>query len=900
MVNLHQHSNFSDGYGFPEQIAEYSKELGYSEIALTDHATVAGFYYLQEAAIKFNLKPIYGVEVYLTALPGINKSKHNSFHTVLLAKNLEGLNELYKIISISNDKDHFYKKPRIDLKSVYNNSANLILLSGCVKNPVAQAYLNGYPDKAEEMLSFFNKYFDYYYEIQPYNKKEIMESTNFVLKHKNIRTVATLDAHYIRPEDKRIEKFNMAVKINKTWNSLNDLLPLYLRSESDLYNEIKNLYDKETAKNSIQKIDEIDNKISNFKLPSKQEEVTTPDDLEKFKNLIKQNIYKIPLTSKYKERLRKELNLIKRKNYIPYFLKVNDLINKANQVNAILDYGRGSAVSSLVCYLLGITKVDPVKNGLIFERFLSETRKDPPDIDIDFDSEGKDRLLKEISKDKEILQMSTLNLYKMGNLMDDIRRVFELEPSFVDKIKSIEADSFDQIDNKLLKNIPYIKDIKNLLGQIRYLGRHASGYLIEKNLSLYTPTIFGNASSFDYFSVKKMNLLKFDLLGLKTLSVIKYFNNININIEYNDKKVLDNFANKTLGIFQFEGAITHYVVERLKPKDIKDISLANALARPGPVRSGLTLKVLRGVKDNRLLKIKNYKEITKDTKFALVYQEQIMQICRAAGLSWKDTEKIRKLISKSKFNELQEYRSKFDDQYLWENIIQFGKYAFNKSHSLAYSYLSYLTSYLKTYYPLEFYTNNLKVMPRDIRFVAEALHSGIPFGSITENRTANWRIVNNKICPGFNFIQGIRDKTAIKLEKDLKMQAKKLKDFSDKFIIEEYCKSEEKDVFLKISDRQLYDIIYLPNPKVETIPVFLKKKYLNKDKGEVIVEDYTKAEAQLKIRKESYKMYFNEINNAKRKDIMAIQVLMKPWSNYGELLKVYNLSQRDGYKVGEG
>jgi len=898
MVNLHQHSNFSDGYGFPEQIAEYSKELNYTGIALTDHGTVSGFYYLQKVAIEFGLKPIYGVEVYLIPTPEARKMKNSTFHTILLAKNLEGLKELYRIISISNDEEHFYRKPKIDLKSLYNNSSNLVVLSGCFKNPVAQAYLNGYPEEAERLLSFFNDHFDYYYEVQPYNKEEIIKSTNFVLKHKNIRTVATLDAHYIRPEDQIIEQFNIAVKANKTWKNIDKLLPLYLRSESDLYNEIENIYGKDVAKQSIQGINEIENKISNFKLPSKEQEITTPEDIAKFKSLIKENIFKIKLNSEYKERLRKEYNLIKKKNYIPYFLKVYDLIQKAKKVGAILDYGRGSAVGSLICYLLGITKVDPVKHKLIFERFISETRKDPPDIDLDFDPEGKDRLLKEISKDKEILQMRTLNLYKIGNLMDDIRRVFELDPLVVDKIKSIEADSFDQIDNKLLKNIPYIENLKNLLGQIRYLGRHASGYLIEKDLHSYTPKIFENTSSFDPFSAREMNLLKFDLLGLKTLSTLKYFDDINIK-DYNDKKVLDNFTKKTLGIFQFEGVIAKYVVENLRPQNINDISLANALARPGPMQSGLTNKILRGFKDDKLFRIKGYKDITKETRFALVYQEQIMQICRLVGLSWDDTEKIRKLISKSKFNELQKYRNKFSDQYLWNTIIQFGKYAFNKSHSLAYSYLSYLTAYLKTYYPLEFYANNLKVNPRDIRFVAEALHSGIPFGSIRENRTANWKIVNNKICPGFNFIQGIRDQTAIKLEKDLKKQEEILKKFSDKFIIDEYCKPEEREIFSKISDKQLHDIIYVSDPKVETIPVFFKKKYLNKNRGEILVEDYTKAEAHLKVRKESYKMYFKEINNAKRKDIMAIQVLMKPWSNYGELFKVYNLTQRDGYKVKE-
>ena len=899
MFNAHQHSTFSDGIGYPEDIVKKSVSLGYSSVALTDHKGIWGFYYLQKACKNYKVKPIYGVETDL--IPIIDPTIKKSFHITLLAKNLKGLYQLYNIISISNQRDHFKKRPRIDLKSLRENSSNLIILSGCLQNVIAQAYLIGDYERANSLLNYFNKEFDFYYEIQPYSDNDFLNSNNFILKNSNIKTIATLDAHFLNPEDEFLSKFVMAVNSNRTIDEIKSIYPLYLRGESDLFRAIENLYGTEVSKKSIKSIEEIESRIENFELPQKETEITTEKNIEKFQILIQEGIKNIKLNNEYKERIKKEYNLIKEKGYIPYFLKVNYLIQIAKENNILLDYGRGSAVGSLICYILGITKVDPIKHGLLFERFISDTRNDPPDIDLDFDAEGRDKLLQVLSKTRKVLQISTLNIYKLGNLADDIGRVLKIPAPIIEQLKSTEADSFEQITNtKLLDNIPNINQLVRLEGQIRYIGRHASGYIIEEFMDKYTPTIFGNATPYDYDSINDIGLLKFDLLGLKTLTIIKNLNNLipSVEIKYNDSKIYSGFLNQTLGIFQFEGKATQYIVKRLKPKDIEDLSLANALARPGPMISGLTLDVLRGNKDDRLMKLPDYEKITKETKGALVYQEQIMLLCRSLGIPWKETEEIRKLISKSKFDALQKYRKYFEDGYVWEKILQFGKYAFNKSHSIAYSYLSYLTAFYKINYPKEFYLANLQANPRDVRFVIEAMHKGIQFGSILENRKEAWHLVKNKLCPGFDFIYGIRDKSAQKLSQIGNKKAEEiLLNFSKNFILEEYCDSNEVKTFKKISDLQLNNIIYSSEEAVFEVPVFIKKKELKDKKGMLILEDYTKVEVECEIKEDIMRGYRHEIESAERKDIVAVKVKVIPWSDRVILYGIYNLTKRNNIQI---
>ena len=897
MFNAHQHSTFSDGVNFPEEIARASKELGYSSVALTDHGGIGGYYYLQEAAKHYGLKPVYGVEFYI--IPQEDLKTKVTFHTTVLAKNLKGLYNIYELITLSNDSHHFYRKPRITLQDLYKHSDGLIVLSGCVKNPMAQAHLVGDNDTAKTLLDFYRKYFDFYYEVMPYDKPEIIKSTKWALQHK-IKTIATLDSHFVYPRQQLLQKFILVNHLHTTWDKIKDNMPLVLLSEQSMFQKISEIYGREIANSAITNIAEVENKIETFELPSKAKRITTQEDIDLFKQLLKDNMHKIPNTKIYEERLKKEVNLIYKKEYIPYFLEVYNIVNTAKQNGILTGYGRGSAVSSLVCYILGITKIDPIEHDLLFERFISESRKDAPDIDLDFDNNGRLELVKALSKKQKILQISTLNLYKVNNLIDDIVRIFQLDKSVATQIKSVEINTLRDITNpQITKKIPYIDLLPELEGKIRYVGRHASGFILDYNLEKYTPTTKDNTTPFDYHSVGEMNLLKFDILGLKTLSVVKEFQEVvDLDIDSikpNDIEIFHTFGDKTLGLFQFEGEIPKLVASGIKPENIKDLAMCSALARPGSLHSGLTRMAIRGDTDYQLMQIPGYDEITKDTRHVLVYQEQIMQMCRTQNIDWDTTEKIRKLISKSKFEELMKYSPLFENQYLWNKIVEFGQYAFNKSHAIAYTYLSYLTGYLKKYYPLEFYYANLRVNPKDVRFVMEAMHSGIPLGSIKDNMSYTWNIVNGKLCPGFNFIEGIQDKTALKLERDKSKANKITRYYSNNFELGDYFKEYPK--YSEISKRFLTDLIYVEYPTKEIVPFKIKKKIIDSDKIKIIAQDYSKVEVMLVLKGDSLKRYSKEIEEAKRQDVIAGEIVIKPWSNVGVLYRAFNLTKRKGIKI---
>lgn len=831
-VHLHVHSEYSllDGMSRIKDLPVRAKELGMKAIALTDHGVMYGAVDFYKECKKNDIKPIIGCEVYVAPRSRFEKeagrdSGYN--HLILLAKNKEGYQNLSKLVSLSF-VEGFYYKPRIDLEILEKYSEGLICLSACLAGSLSQALIQDDMQKAEEIALWHKRVFkdDYYIEIQHNGlRQQIMINQKLIqlARKLDIPLVATNDAHYLKKEDSYFHEVLLCIQTGKRMSDEDrmrfETQEFYIKSPEEMADYFSEFPD--AIENTV-KIAEKCNydfefgvtKLPNYDVP---EEYAT--HLDYFKDLCYKGIKKRYGENPAEEvmsRLEYEISVIDKMGYVDYFLIVWDYINYAKSVGIPVGPGRGSGAGSIAAYAIGITDIDPLKYGLLFERFLNPERVSMPDFDVDFCYERRGEVIEYVERKygkDHVSQIITFGTMAARMVIRDVGRVLDYPYSETDKLaKMIPMEVHITIPKALEQNRefkelyesnPSVKQLIDIAIKLEGLPRqastHACGIVITKDpVDTYVPLYVndGNISTqYTMNLLEELGLLKMDFLGLRTLTVISdteklVKQNRGIDVEYdkemNDSKVYKLWANgESIGIFQFESQGMTNFMKELKPDCLEDIIAGVSLYRPGPMDQ--IPRYIKGKQNpgHNVYTHPALEPILNVTYGCMVYQEQVMQIVRElAGYSLGRADLVRRAMGKKKLDVMAKEREYFINGQVDENgnvlvpgcvrngidkesankifdeMAEFAKYAFNKSHAAAYSVVSYRTAYLKTYYPAEFmaatlnsFLGNLDKVPVYI-YECKRLNIEILKPDINKSFT-KFTVQDNKIRFGLGSIKNV-------------------------------------------------------------------------------------------------------------------------------------------------
>lgn len=776
-VHLHCHSEYSllDGMSTPQEIAQIASTNGQFAAAITDHGTMGGVLKFQDAAEKSGIRPLFGIEAYFSEDVGSDgQDKTERSHLILLAKTDEGLKKLFKANQVGW-KNNFYYKPRMDfalLEDIVDK--DIIALSGCMGGAIARAIERGKSSDAERLSERFISIFgeDFYYEIQAWNPSSLNKQLISLANSYGRKVVATADCHFPTAHDAADEEVLLMVsqypslgaahirqaqeharhkcgvieKINLMYPDRFlrfDQIKPYIASADEVFSWFKEagFDDVSYLENTIEVAQKCSAKVAKRKnlLPKYSRVLNSDDYLEEIALFeLKQR----KLSDEYMNRLTEELTVVKGLGFSDYFLIVWDLIKWADTHHIGRGTGRGSVGGSLLAYLLDISKVDPLKYGLIFARFLNPERNDYPDIDLDFEDKQRDKV-KQYLMDKwgedNVAAIATYGTFRAKSVVKDVSRVFQVP---FDEINSVTPffetlEEFQSIDKGriFISKYPEVLPIsKKLEGRVRSTGIHAAGMVVSSvPLAEVCPveTRKGpgdfrvTVTSFDMEDAEAVGLIKIDVLGLKTVSVIKDciakiaaihgFDATESSLTLDDPKVFENFnQGNTVGVFQADAAAYRNLIERMGIDNFNDLVVSNALVRPGALLSQgqRYIDCKKGVK-SALYPHSSVEGILKETYGTVIFQEQLMQMAVSlAGFSWSDADKLRKIIGKKRdAKEFDQFRSKFVSnniipkskaEKMWSEFEMAALYMFNKSHAVAYSMLSYQTMWLKVNYPAEY------------------------------------------------------------------------------------------------------------------------------------------------------------------------------------------------------
>jgi DNA polymerase III subunit alpha len=822
-THLHVHSQYSilDGAASVSDLVNKAKDDGMTSLALTDHGTMFGIKDFHETCKKNGIKPILGVETYV-ASRGIQykdkseKEDRSGDHLILLAKNEKGYRNLLKLITIANNEG-FYYKPRIDKSLLEKFSEGLIVTTACLGGEIPQSIIKGDISGAEDAVRWFKSVFkdDFYLEVQRhkttdpqlsadvYENQVIVNAELLVLAKKHdVKVIATNDVHFTNEEDadahdlliclntgKEIDDTNRMRYTKQEWfkttaemNNVFQDIPFVLDNTAEIVEKIE-MYSLDS--NPIMPEFPIPPEFGSIEDYRKQfpENILVEEFKETYTQLggyekilrikfesdyLKHIVYKGAavrygdrLSDDVKERIDFELGTIKSMGFPGYFLIVQDFIAAARKMNVIVGPGRGSAAGSAVAYSTGITNVDPLKYNLLFERFLNPERISMPDIDIDFDDDGRQLVLEWVKEKygrEKVAHICTFGTMAAKMAIRDVARVLRLPLPEADRLSKMVPETpkitlqSAYLENPLLllekksDNPLIVKTLKfaeTLEGCIRQFGVHACGILIGRdNLDHHIPLMPSKdddllTTQYDGHFVESIGLLKMDFLGLKTLSIIKEcLENIKLSrkvsididaIPFDDPKTFDLFSQgDTTAIFQFESPGMKKWLRQLLPNRFEDLVAMNALYRPGPMDYIPNYVNRKLGKEEIVYDHPMMKPYLEETYGITVYQEQVMLLSRALGnFTRGESDSLRKAMGKKNRPLMAQLKTKFmagcmsnsdfiedcmnldkDPENLidkiWKDWEAFASYAFNKSHSVCYAYIAYQTGYLKANYPSEF------------------------------------------------------------------------------------------------------------------------------------------------------------------------------------------------------
>ncbi|MBM7833882.1 DNA polymerase III subunit alpha [Clostridium sardiniense] len=793
--HLHLHTEYSllDGSGKIKKLVKKAKELGMESMAITDHGVMYGCVDFYKAAKEEGIKPILGCEVYVASKSMLikNVDKDNGTnHLVLLVKNETGYENLMKIVSAASI-DGFYYKPRVDHDYLREHSEGLIALSACLGGEVQKALLNENYEKAKDIALTYKDIFKegFYLELQNHGMEEqrkVNELNIKLSKETGIPLVATNDVHYIEQRDSKSHDILMCIQTGKTVEDPDRRRypsdQFYLKSADEMYDMFS--YVKEALENTIKIADQCNfdyefhvSKLPKFPLPTDEDDPYIYLRDTCFKGLlerysvfddIKNEEYNYDKIFKMREedeeakvlidRLDYELGVINQMGYVDYFLIVWDFIRYSNEQGIPTGPGRGSAAGSIVAFTLGITKIDPIKYSLLFERFLNPERVSMPDIDSDFCYERRQEVIDYVVEkygENNVSQIITFGTMAARACIRDVGRAMNYSYAEVDRIAKMIPTMLGITIEKALDLNPELKtaydtdmrvqnliDVsKDLEGLPRHSSTHAAGVVIaSKPLVEYVPLQKNEdmiVTQFGMNTLEELGLLKMDFLGLRTLTVmndalrmIKYNRGIDIDldkIDFDDREVYKMIGEgKTAGVFQLESAGMVSFMKELKPDSLEDIIAGISLYRPGPMAEIPRYIERKKNPDKVEYLTPELEDILNVTYGVMVYQEQVMEIVRKlAGYSMGRSDLVRRAMSKKKHKVMEEERKNFiygiEDSdgnievpgclrngiseevanKIYDMMMDFASYAFNKSHAAAYGVVGYQTAYLMKYYPVE-------------------------------------------------------------------------------------------------------------------------------------------------------------------------------------------------------
>ncbi len=819
-VHLHLHTQYSllDGAIKINDLKEKAQRLGYRAVAITDHGNLFGILDFYKAMKEVGIKPIIGMEAYFTTGSRFDRRGKGSednltdrlnHHLILIAKDDKGLENLMKLSTLSY-KEGFYYKPRIDYELLSQHYEGLIAITACLKGVPTYYASIGEEQRATEWVKKFKDLFgdDLYLELQSNSLPE-QERANKTLisiaQRLGVKLVATNDSHYLEPEDRLAHQVLMAIQMKKTLMEIqaggikcaNE--GLHFASAEEVWKKFEGKFEGwerallntlEVAEKTADTFTLLENR--GYLMPQFPTNGMTEGEflrelaIKGLRQRIAQGLARD--TKEYWDRLEYELEVVSKMGFAGYFLIVQDFINWAKGKGIPVGPGRGSAAGSLLAFALGITDANPIRHGLLFERFLNPERVSMPDIDVDFCMENRDRVIgyvKEKYGAESVAQIITYNVMKAKQALRDTARALgipyktadtlaklipqgdvqgtwlTLEEMYLTPIETLlEKYGKHRTDieenatrfRKLCQEDPELKRLVEIAlkleGLTRHTSLHAAGVVIApKPIHELVPLYYDKdgecATQFDMVKLEEVGLIKMDFLGLKTLTeldrikkLIKERHGVEINLlslPLDDPKVYELLREgDTTGVFQLESSGMKNLLKRLEPDNFDDIVAVLALYRPGPLKSGLVDSYINRKHGKEPIEypFPELEPILKETYGVWVYQEQIMKASQVlAGFTPGEADTLRKAIGKKKADLMAEMKEKFikgavergyDEKKvteLWEDIEKFASYSFNKSHSVAYGYLSYWTAYFKAYYPEEFYCVKLSTEKNDKKFI---------------------------------------------------------------------------------------------------------------------------------------------------------------------------------------
>ncbi|ABC44341.1 DNA polymerase-3 subunit alpha [Salinibacter ruber] len=769
--HLHCHTQYSllDGAAGIDHLIESAERRDIPAVAITDHGNLYGVPEFYTTAQKSDVQPIIGCEFYLTPSGIQDQSDPTRYHQVLLAKNQTGYENLMQLSSTSF-LEGFYYKPRIDLDLLRKHHEGLVATTCCLQGQVPQMILNqgeeAAQEKFEEYLDIFGD--DYYIEIQDHDIDD-QHTVNEVLlqwaRAYDVEVLATNDVHYVDQQDHEAQDILLCLQTGDDYNDPDRMRfsndQFYLKDSAGMMEALTGI-PEEFQREALVNTNKVADKCS-FDLPMGDllmPHYPIPEGFEDMDGYLRhltferaKERYGDPLPQTVVDRLNHELGIIADEGYSGYFLIVQDFTDAARELDVRVGPGRGSAAGSCVSYCLGITNVDPLEYDLLFERFLNPERVSMPDIDIDFDDRGREKVIDYVVEkygQENVCQIVTFGTMGAKTAVRDVSRVLDIPLDRADEIAKMIPDgpgvdleqAFDENpDFRALKdaNNPEVSKMMQyaevLEGSVRHTGVHAAGVIIAPGeISDYVPVSVAKSkgeevvtTQYDGDWVEEFGLLKMDFLGLKTLTLIEDAvelvedtRDVDLNIDdipLDDEATFELFQRgDTVSIFQFESTGMREHLRKLKPTEIGDLIAMNALYRPGPMENIPTYVARKHGQEEVEYPHPLLEDILEPTYGIAVFQEQVMQMARElAGFSLGEADILRRAMGKKKEKLMRKQREKFikgcqaendipedEADELFDIINEFAGYGFNKSHSAAYSLVAYRTAYLKAHYPPEF------------------------------------------------------------------------------------------------------------------------------------------------------------------------------------------------------
>ncbi|MDP2641234.1 MAG: DNA polymerase III subunit alpha [Candidatus Yanofskybacteria bacterium] len=810
-THLHVHSHYSllDGLPKIDQLLDRVQELGMDSVAVTDHGNLYGAIEFYKKAKKRGIKPIIGAEIYLAfedmrqKRPGLDDK---IYHMVLLAKNEQGYQNLVKILTAGHLEGYYYK-PRVDEEFLRKHSEGLIALSACLAGRIARYILAGHQTEAEQTALRYQEIFgkgNFYLEIQNHPNIADQEKANkgivAISKNTGIPLVATADSHYLRPEDAEAQDILMLINTGARADDPERLTlkndDFSLKSGEDMARIFAEHPEALENTNAIADACNLEISIGKTKLP----EFPLPEGKtanEYLVELCEQGLKEKPEVLTYpgaRARLDFELDVIKQTGFAGYFLIVQDFVRWAKEKRIVVGPGRGSAGGSLVAYLLKITGINPLEYNLLFERFLNPSRISMPDIDLDFADTRRDEVIEYVAQKygrDHVAQIITFGTMAARASVRDVGRALGYEYSYCDKVAKLipfgnslsqALESVEELQSMYKKEEKARKLLdlaKKLEGVARHASTHACGVVISADpLTNSTPLQYPTqndqnvVTQYEMHAVEDIGLLKMDFLGLKNLTLIEdtlkriyAVHGMNIDIErlpFDDEATYKLFQEgDTIGIFQAESGGMRRHLRELRPTHFEDIIAMIALYRPGPMEFIPDYINRKYGRLNISYIHPKLEPILKNTYGIAVYQEQIMQIARdLAGFSMAEADVLRKAVGKKIKELLDEQQEKMIQgmvqngiekrvaQQIWEWILPFARYGFNRSHSAAYAIIAYQTAWLKANYPVEFMSALMTLERNDVERVAFLIEEAKKMGLETLPPNINESFSFFSIVPG--------------------------------------------------------------------------------------------------------------------------------------------------------